>query len=136
MMILLLIPVQDNIMWLKLFAFNTFLHCIYKLINLLDHGYFNSLAHQLIKNLGYLVDIDLAKDLLLLHPPPPHLPKKTNWICFQLYTLKQPLWSCLWYLDLVGHCKNQSIHSYPNWTFSWVINPSSYLLKAILLVSF
>ena len=46
----------------------------------LDDGYFNSLAHQLIKNPGYLVDIDLAKDLLLLHPP--HLPKKTNWICF------------------------------------------------------
>lgn len=81
-MILLLIPVQDNIMWLKLFAFNTFLHCIYKLINLLDHGYFNSLAHQLIKNLGYLVDIDLAKDLLLLHPPPPptFLKKQTGFV--------------------------------------------------------
>ena len=37
----------------------------------LDHGYFNSLAQKLIKNPGYLVDIDLAKDLLLLHPPPP-----------------------------------------------------------------
>ena len=85
-------------MWLKLLAFNTFLHCIWKLINLLDHCYFNSLAHQLIKKPRLSCRHWFSKRFVTASSP--HLPKKTNWICFQLYTLKQPLWSCLWYPDL------------------------------------